>query len=201
MTGIHNENRKALEAAMIRLGRAETHFHEQTIPHTPLGRPRIFRVANLYWPVKGRTPGGLESGKFWYFPWPEDPTPGGQPSPVSFYESMGQILAGAHEQPRRVWRVIRQINAIAAWCEKRAEGRKRAALEILKQQSPWVNKIASEVLVNELASGIGPTVTMGKERDGFTRVVVDGKDHYLPIFDALPRNNVPTTISEDGKEE
>jgi len=153
MTEIQNNNQRALEYALIRLGDAEKRYHEQTVPHTPLGRPRIFRVARFYWPVQGRAPGALLIGSFWYFPWPEDPGSGGRPSPRSFHESIGEILAGAHDQPRRVWRVIRQINAVIAWCEKRAAGRKRAAEEILRQQSPWINKIASEVLVEELASG------------------------------------------------
>lgn len=175
MTITHDENRRALEIAFARLGETEERYHEQTIPHIPLGRPRIFRVTRFYWPVIGKAPGSLIAGRLGRRPWAPvvmidtkiadndidaeklrrwvKGASGVEQTSSSYFEAIEEILSWTGNQPRRVWRAIRQINAIAAWCEKRAEGRKRAAEEILRQQSPWINKIASEVLVEELASG------------------------------------------------
>jgi len=154
MTEIQDTSQRALELAFRQLRRAEDRFQEPTIPHTPLGRPRVFRIARFFWPVKTRAPGGLRQAHLGFLQWTgKQDNARGAPGPYSFEVAIIDILNWTGNQPRRVWRVIRQINAVIAWCEKRAAGRKRAAEEILRQQAPWISKIEAEVLVEELTSG------------------------------------------------
>jgi len=151
---------RALHIAFAALAGAEDRFHAETMPHVPLGRPRIFRVTRYYWPVAGTAPGSLLKGTLGSLPWPKikardhnqwSSTVSPTCTVDSYFKAATEILLWTGGQPRRIWRVIQQIKAIAAWCEKRAEGRKRAAAEILRQQSRWITKVASEVLVEEMA--------------------------------------------------
>jgi len=182
LTEIQHNNQRALELAMKCLVEAEERYHEQTVPHTPLGEPRVFKVARFYWPTIGHAPGSLMTGVLADLPWP---TGHGVNSPRlrSYLAAINEILAWTGNQPRRVWRVIRQINAVIAWCEKRAAGRKRAAEEILRQQAPWINKIASEVLVEELASGPVQNPPSGS---GWIKVQLsDGRTMAAPYFGSV----------------
>ena len=186
---VHENGEWALENAFARLRTAEGVFASRTFPRVPLGRPHIFRVAHLFWPTPCQSPGSIILGVLSRKPWPEVYGQihriifrGDAVRPESEYApskaiAVNEILSWTGDQPRRVWRVIRQINAVIAWCEKRAEGRKRAAAEILRQQKPWADKIASEVLVEELAGAVA------KQPAEFIKVQSPGESpQYIPIF-------------------
>jgi len=149
---IKDNNWKVLEIAFERLRAAEARFHFPTTPHVPLGRPRVFKIGRLYWPVRGGAPGSLVPCSLADIPWPNNVRTV-YLTPLPFEEAISSLLNWTGDQPRRVWRMIRQINAVIAWCEKRAEGRRRAALEILRQQQKWIDKIVAEVTLERLAKG------------------------------------------------
>ena len=56
--------------------------------------------------------------------------------------------SGAH--PRRLLRALRRIEAATAWCYARAEGRKRMAEEILRQQAKARETLEAEAAIRAL---------------------------------------------------
>jgi hypothetical protein len=54
-------------------------------------------------------------------------------------------------QPRALANCLRQLRWLTAWMRKRAEGRRRAAAEILRQQRKWVEMLESEIALRKLA--------------------------------------------------
>jgi hypothetical protein len=54
-------------------------------------------------------------------------------------------------QPRAFANCLRQLRWLTAWMRKRAEGRRRAAAEILRQQRKWVEMLESEIALRKLA--------------------------------------------------
>jgi hypothetical protein len=67
-------------------------------------------------------------------------------------QDMAQLVTSKTDRPRDLVRVLRQIRGLAAWARKRAEGRRRAAEEILRQQRKWVDILESEMAICKLAS-------------------------------------------------
>jgi len=53
--------------------------------------------------------------------------------------------------PHEIASCLRQLRWLTAWMRKRAEGRRRAAEEILRQQRKWVEMLESEIALRKLA--------------------------------------------------
>jgi hypothetical protein len=53
-------------------------------------------------------------------------------------------------RPRALANCLRQLRWLTAWMRKRAEGRRRAAEEILRQQRRWVEMLESEIALRKL---------------------------------------------------
>ncbi len=73
-----------------------------------------------------------------------------------FYEQGNKGLAedickACNWQPRKILRAVRRIAAAAEWCRKRAEGRKRHAEEILRQQSRWERELRNQRTLDVMA--------------------------------------------------
>ncbi len=124
--------RQYLESALRELINAVKELHAPTYPTTPLPRPREFRFAGRFtWPHVPE-PGDVRwwsvaagdsrysiGGSWW-----------GAPSSAL----VADLLQECGYQPARILRAAEQIRAAAEWCRKRAEGRRRHAEEILRQQ-------------------------------------------------------------------
>jgi hypothetical protein len=54
-------------------------------------------------------------------------------------------------QPRALAHCLRQLQLLTTLMRKRAEGRRRAAAEILRQQRKWVEMLEGETAMNRLA--------------------------------------------------
>jgi DNA-directed RNA polymerase specialized sigma54-like protein len=54
-------------------------------------------------------------------------------------------------QPRALANCLRQLRWLTAWMRKRAEGRRRAAEEILRQQRKWIEMLEGEIAMRGLA--------------------------------------------------
>jgi hypothetical protein len=65
-------------------------------------------------------------------------------------DSAEQILKLLGYQPRNVLRALRRIQAATAWCQARAQGRRRAAREILHQQRAAAAILEAEVAIRAL---------------------------------------------------
>jgi len=128
---------KLIESAIVALNRAVDQLKQNTVPGTAMPRPRVFHITrNVVWP--NNDPGWKtirfeESGRSrWLNYCPAD--------------LAAMIVKSCGYQPRKILAALRRLQAATAWCYARAEGRKRAAEEILRQQ-----KSALEVLEAEAA--------------------------------------------------
>jgi hypothetical protein len=64
---------------------------------------------------------------------------------------VGEIFEFTKHQPAKLWRTLQAIQATARWCYKRADGRWRAAQEILRQQEAAVIKLETEAALHYLS--------------------------------------------------
>lgn len=128
---------------LLRLYKAQEAMTANVFPSVPLPRPRQFMLApGIKWPraLNGRVMWGeLTRGQDWIYL----SRPGNGVDP---------ILRACGHQPRRILRAIRRIEAATAWCLARAEGRRRAAEEILRQQARAVETLEAMAAMQALAS-------------------------------------------------
>ncbi len=134
-------------SALKELSFAVKVMKEPTFPATSEPRPRIFRFTDgLSWPyVTG-------SGEVrWNTFRQHDETH------VFFFDDGPSLRSGAKKiinacgcQPAKILRALRRIQAATAWCYARAEGRKRQAEEILRQQATAVEALKAEAAMQAL---------------------------------------------------
>ncbi len=136
---------KLLSAALEDLSMAIDAVTQDTDPATPPPRPRLFLLAEgVSWPRRD------QDGKWRW----DEIRCGDHAHVVRWYpgETGRHICYGAcGGQPRKVLRALRRIQAATAWCLARAEGRKRAAQEILRQQAGAVEALEAEIALRTLA--------------------------------------------------
>lgn len=137
---VRQEYEQLIEKALRELGSAVKVMVGPTFPATEPPRPRIFSFSGgLFWPYVTK---GEVSWKKFYCP--------GEYYLFTFGDdfcdrrSVIKIINVCGCQPAKILRALRRIQAATAWCYARAEGRKRQAEEILKQQ-----KNAMEILEAE----------------------------------------------------
>ncbi|MBT9258227.1 MAG: hypothetical protein KM310_00510 [Clostridiales bacterium] len=131
-----------------------------TYPATPLPRFRRFELARgIAWPRDTDTQSKFD---LYYL------EVGGRIFTITSSDLAEKIVDLSEGKPRHILRSIRRIEAAAEWCRARAEGRKRMAEEILRQQ-----KRAKEVLDAEIALMV-LAKDNPKERGGYPDV--DGGD-------------------------
>jgi len=128
-----------VEKYLRRLREARKELLSETTPPTPLPRPRRFWFTHKH-----------------YFPYDADfnhvATNKSFCSLAHFLDDLAQeICEACGWQPRRILRAIRRIAAAAEWCRKRAEGRKRHAEEILRQQSRWERELCNQRTLDAIA--------------------------------------------------
>ena len=125
--------------ALLELRSAVRELVQDTTPKTPLPRPRSFVFySGVGWP------GGPQ--RTWVNYIRVDS------SDYEIAHGTGRDLRAYAErlaercgyQPRKVLRLQRRIMAAAAWCRARAEGRRRMAQEILRQQARALETIENE---------------------------------------------------------
>jgi hypothetical protein len=129
---------KLLESAITALDRAVNQLEQNTVPSTPMPRHRVFHIThNIVWPVAWD---GKPSWKTIYFE-------ASKKSCSIEYECKtvaSNIAKSCGYQPRKILAVLRRLQAATAWCEARAEGRRRMAEEILRQQAGAVEALSAE---------------------------------------------------------
>lgn len=136
-----------LETALRELGSAVKVMVRPTFPATSEPRPRIFRFTDgLLWPYVAK--GEVSWNKFH------------RPDEDFFFSFGGEfvdrrsvikIMNECGCQPAKILRALRRIQAATAWCYARAEGRKRQAEEILRQQASAVEALESEAAMQALS--------------------------------------------------
>lgn len=126
-----------LREALQQLGRAAERLEKNSVPNVPLPRPRKFSfAAEVQWPYINKDNRVVFTEAYHLYNY----------SILNYgvnYIADG-ILAGCGGQPRLILRALRRIQAATAWCEARAEGRQRAAEEILRQQAKAVEALEAE---------------------------------------------------------
>ncbi len=137
---------KEVGAALRLLEKAVGELLKETIPHTPLPRPRTYRITPRHvWPGPG------EGDAYRFLGHEVETKRGPQIYRVAFYEGAAQdICQACGWQPGKVLRAIRQIEAAARWCRARAEGRRRAAEEILRQQEGALRALEEHQVLRRL---------------------------------------------------
>lgn len=138
----YEQYEQLIEIALRELGSAIKVMVKPTFPATSEPRPRIFRFSDyLLWPYVAK--GKVSWNKFHH------------PNECYVYSIEGKysairIINECRGQPRKVLRALRRIQAAAAWCYARAEGRKRQAEEILRQQATAVEALKAEAVMQAL---------------------------------------------------
>jgi hypothetical protein len=139
--------------ALSDLYKASKELEDEIKPTVPLPRRKVFVIGQYYWPVLDK------NGVHWHviakkasF---EDVYYTGKEAGIAFYdgtnESVAQsIIHSCHYQPRKILRALRRIQAATDWCLRRAEGRRRAAQEILRQQAQAVQTLEAEAVLRSL---------------------------------------------------
>lgn len=137
---------KLLESALTALNRAVDQLKQSTVPRTAMPRPRVFHITrNVVWPQVHDT--GTGTGPYWKGLYFEESGKGRSIEwEYTRREAAEMIARSCGYQPRKILAALRRLQAATAWCYARAEGRKRQAEEILRQQ-----KSALEVLEAEAA--------------------------------------------------
>lgn len=131
--------------ALKDLAIAVDHLRQDTFPFTPLPNFREFEIVDgLIWPEINKQIGKVYPydmrGKY------NSRFSCGFKDARERVELAQMIVKMAQGQPKKVLKAVRRIQAATAWCYSRAEGRKRMAEEILRQQAK-----AKELLEIEIA--------------------------------------------------
>lgn len=136
---------KLLNNELEALIHAIDRFERQTEPRTPAPRKREFLIF-ADGDRRAVIPVNRESSYrvFTIFR-------AGRPETVDKRELLNFISATG-PTPRKLYETLRNIRAAREWHEARAEGRKRAAAEILRQQAKWVQKLEDELTLKSLGS-------------------------------------------------
>lgn len=123
-----------ISAALADLEEAVNKIKQNTSPATPLPRVRRFEIVagKITWPNQDDLR-SIALGKTTLFlgDW-------------NRIYACKTLLEACEYQPRLILRALRRIQAATAWCEARAEGRQRAAEEILRQQARAVEALEAE---------------------------------------------------------
>jgi len=145
----YEQYEQLIEIALRELGSAVKVMVRPTFPATEYPRPRIFRFSdNLLWPYVDVAKGEINWNKFH------------RPDEYYFYSIGGEfvdrrsvikIINECGCQPAKILRALRRIRAATAWCYARAEGRKRQAEEILRQQASAVEALEAEAAMQALS--------------------------------------------------
>ena len=150
------EMQDLLAEALGELRNAAQEMFGRTIPAVPLPRPRVFTIApGVTWPSTERTEAQFLGILVWKHP--EERGVGELPYTRYSLTISGPakiaaiVLERCKYQPRLVLRALRRIQAAAAWCRARAEGRRRAAREILRQQARAEAALGGEIAIRALA--------------------------------------------------
>jgi len=136
---MEEQYKKLLNAALSDLDRAQGQMNKDTVPRTPIPRPRIFQITpRVRWPYI-RSDGGVQwslcmSRKY----------------PLHLQKTLDNILNDCHYQPRAFLRALRRIQAATEWCRARTDGRRRMAEEILRQQAKAVESLEAEAVMAAL---------------------------------------------------
>lgn len=144
------ENMKILiMQALSELNKAQKDMRTTIKPHVDIPRPRRFLIApGIEWPYIAGSNCNYQNlcilvNEKRY-------------SMMFFEDSIAdEILLKCQYRPRLVLRALRRIQAATAWCEARAEGRKRAAEEILSQQRKAVEMLELEAALLALKQETG----------------------------------------------
>lgn len=139
---------KLLESAIAALDRAVNQLKQSTVPRTAMPRPRVFHITrNVVWP-QVRDTGTEPYWKILYF---EESRKGRSIEWEYMHREAAEMIArSCGYQPRKILAALRRLQAAAAWCYARAEGRKRAAEEILRQQASALEILEAEAALQAL---------------------------------------------------
>jgi len=137
------EMQKLVRKKIEELRRAVDELQQQTIPYTPFPHPRTFKLFNenveIVWPGQPDD---------WYAARVDN-----RIFKLGFKDNdyiVDMICEACKYQPAKILRVIRRIDAAIEWCRKRAEGRRRAVEEILKQQKKAVDALTALAVAYKL---------------------------------------------------
>lgn len=142
--------KKLIESALAALNRAVDQLKQNTVPSTAMPRPRVFRITrNVVWPQVHDT----GTGPYWkvlYFEF-EESRKGRSIEWEHIRREAAELIArSCGYQPRKILAALRRLQAAADWCYARAEGRKRAAEEILRQQASALEILEAEAALQAL---------------------------------------------------
>ncbi|HOL18559.1 MAG TPA: hypothetical protein PLY40_09785 [Bacillota bacterium] len=140
---------KLLESAITALNRAVDQLKQSTVPRTAMPRPRVFRITrNVVWPQVHDTGTGPLLWKVLFF------EESGKSRSIEYEyvrrEVAEMIARSCGYQPRKILAALRRLQAATAWCYARAEGRKRQAEEILRQQASALEILEAEAALQAL---------------------------------------------------
>ncbi len=127
--------------ALSRLSESVERLIAATFPHTDLPRLRVFCFApSVRWPYisEGKPDYRMLTGKHCCY---------SVCSSSDLRHTASVIVDLCEGRPRAVLRAVRRIEAAADWCARRVEGRRRAAMEILRQQQGALRELEARAVL------------------------------------------------------
>lgn len=142
--------KKTLEDGLKRLIEAQKamrtlEIEDPEVSIVPIPRPRIFDIApGVRWPKID-----INGDVLWSYIVLDHI----DSLVLEYYSDIvaSRIFMACKYQPRLILRAIHRIHAAIAWCEARAEGRRRAVQELLRQQGRAVERLETLAAMNILA--------------------------------------------------
>lgn len=130
---------RLVRQALDDLSNAIVELSRPTKPSTPIPTPKFFRITpNAVWPR-------IEED---HVNWWDIAHTKKFSSTFTGYADI--LVEDCKYQPRKVMEAVKTIRAAAEWCRKRAEGRRRHAQEILRQQKKWLEELLTEDILGKL---------------------------------------------------
>lgn len=136
---------RLIDEALADLAEAVRELRAPTVPRVPMPRPKLFCFTRrVRWPLIERTVDvAWDVAVFSAANYPLN----------GFRHALAdRILDDCEYNPRLVLRAIRRIQAATAWCRARAEGRKRAARELRRQQSKFFDALDAHEALSALSA-------------------------------------------------
>jgi DNA-directed RNA polymerase specialized sigma54-like protein len=152
MTKLQKHGQELLSEALVQLWEAMVELVQPTFPQTPLPRPpaKGIKVVRQEVELKVRVErnkiavvfrvDGIHIAELRV----SDTDKMFDPSYL-----LGKMMPHV-DSPRALAHCLRQLRWLTAWMRKRAEGRRRAAEEILRQQRRWVEELEGEIALRKL---------------------------------------------------
>lgn len=135
--------------ALESLYESMSNLAEDTIPYTPMPRPKFFQNDYVVWPGKDYD----KTLSFFYITIINKDKPQNTSiNPKAFGNTLipQEIAKVCEYQPAKIMAVVELIEQASKWCLERKQGREKHAQEIIRQQQKAQDKINDKITIAKI---------------------------------------------------